>query len=279
MARSTPRGATRTGVSAAAYTNSFAIACRTTLLFIDTATDRLLTTSDPNAGTVTEVGSLGVNAEAGSGYDIVTAADGTNTAFAVLTVGGATTLYTINLTSGAATATGAVTGLNSGETLRGISAALASPVAAPAQAEGSVLAVTETNKLISFQNATPQKLCTTAAIAGLQAGENVLGIDKRPADGALYALGSTGRIYTIDTTNATATLKSMLVAGYHGRYQPVHGARRQRLRRRLQSRAGSPASREQHRTEPAHQRRHRRHDDGRGAESCRLDRHCGQLHQ
>ena len=42
-------GATRTGVSAAAYTNSFASACRTTLFYIDTATDRLLTTSDPNA--------------------------------------------------------------------------------------------------------------------------------------------------------------------------------------------------------------------------------------
>ena len=99
-------GATRTGVSAAAYTNSFASACRTTLFYIDTTTDRLLTTSDPNLGTLSEIGNLGVNADAGSGYEIVTAADGTNSAIAVLTVGGATTLYTINLTSGAATATG-----------------------------------------------------------------------------------------------------------------------------------------------------------------------------
>ncbi len=203
-------GATRTGVSATAYTNSFASACRTTLFYIDTNTDRLLTTSDPNAGTLSEIGNLGVNADAGSGYEIVTAADGTNSAIAVLTVGGATTLYTINLTSGAATATGAVTGLNSGETLRGIAAA--STTTAPTQAPGSVLAVTDTNKLISFNNATPQKLCTSAAIGGLQAGENVLGIDTRPADGALYALGSTGRIYTIDTSTAAATQKSALVA-------------------------------------------------------------------
>ena len=151
-----------------------------------------------------------MNADASSGYEIVTAADGTNSAIAVLTVGGATTLYTINLTSGAATATGPLTGLNSGETLRGISAA--PPATAPAQAVGSVLALTETNKLISFNNTTPQKLCTSAAIAGLQAGENLLGIDTRPADGALYTLGSTGRIYTIDTSTAAATFKSMLSA-------------------------------------------------------------------
>ena len=203
-------GATRTGVSATAYTNSFASACRTTLFYIDINTDRLLTTTDPNAGTLSEVGNLGVNADAGSGYEIVTAADGTNSALAVLTVGGATTLYTINMTSGAATATGPVTGLNSGETLRGIAAA--STATAPTQATGSVLAVTETNKLISFNNATPQKLCTSAAIGGLQAGENVLGIDTRPADGGVYGLGSTGRIYTIDTATAAATLKSTLAA-------------------------------------------------------------------
>ena len=203
-------GATRTGISATAYTNSFASACRTTLFYIDTATDRLLTTSDPNAGTLTEVGNLGVNADAGSGYEIVTAADGTNSAIAVLTVGGATTLYAINLTSGAATATGPVTGLNSGETLRGIAAA--STTTASTQATGSVLALTETNKLISFNNATPQKLCTSSAIGGLQAGENVLGIDIRPADGALYGVGSTGRIYTIDPTTAAATAKSTLAA-------------------------------------------------------------------
>jgi trimeric autotransporter adhesin len=206
-------GATRTGVSATAYTNSFAAACRTTLFYIDTDTDSLLTTADPNAGTLTELGSLGVDADASSGYEIITAADGTNSAIAVLTVGGAATLYSINQPTAvtpAATAIGAVTGLNSRETLLGISAA--STTTAPAQAVGSVLAVTETNKLISFNNATPQKLCTSAVIAGLQNGENVLGIDTRPADGALYAVGSTGRIYTIDTTTAAATLKSTLVA-------------------------------------------------------------------
>src|SRR5688572_13918261 len=199
-----------TGPSATAYTNSFAAACRTTLFYIDTSTDQLLTTTDPNAAALVPVGNLGVNAEAGSGYEILTAADGTNSAIAVLTVGGTTSLYTINQTTGAATATAPVTGLNSGETLRGITAA--STTTTPTQAPGSVLALTESNKLISFNNASPQKLCTSTAISGLQNGENVLGIDVRPADGALYALGSTGRVYTIDPTTAAATMKSTLVA-------------------------------------------------------------------
>src|SRR5688500_2319415 len=118
-------GAMRTGVSATAYTNSFAAACRTTLFYIDTNTDSLLTTTDPNAGTLTELGSLGINADSSSGYESVTAADGTNSAIAVHTVGGATTLYTMNppsIATPAATAVGALTGLNSGKTLRGITA-------------------------------------------------------------------------------------------------------------------------------------------------------------
>src|SRR5688500_10930316 len=170
-------GATRTGITATAYTNSFAAACRTTLFYIDTDTDSLLTTTDPNAGTLTELGSLGVNADSSSGYEILTAADGTNSAFAVLTAGGVTPLYTINPPTTATPAVapvGIVTGLNTGETLRGIAAA--STTTAPTQAPGSVLAVTESNKLISFNNATPQKLCTSAAVTGLQNGENVLGI-------------------------------------------------------------------------------------------------------
>ena len=44
------------GVTATAYTNSFASACRTTLFYIDTTTDRLLTTADPNNGVLSDVG-------------------------------------------------------------------------------------------------------------------------------------------------------------------------------------------------------------------------------
>ena len=203
-------GTTRTGVVDAAYTNSFAATCRTTLYYIDSATDKLLTTSDPNNGVVTEVGPLGVDAGAVSAFEIATAADGTNQATAAFTVGNATNIYTINLSTGAATLNGAVTGLNPNEQLRGLT--LAPPTTAPANALGQMVATTVSNKLISFTTAAPQKLCTTTAITGLQSGENVLGIDTRPADGAVYALGSAGNIYTINTATGAATMKSTLAA-------------------------------------------------------------------
>ena len=203
-------GATRMGVTAAAYLNSFASACRTTLFYLDAAINRVLTTSDPNNGVLTDVGALGVNADSMHGFEIVTAADGSNSAFAVLSVHNAPTLYSINLTTGLGTSSGAVTGLDSGELIRGL--AITPPASAPAQAPGELLAVSETNKLVSFNSAAPQKLCTSAAISGAQAGENILGIDVRPADGAVYALGSAGRVYTLNTATAAARFKSILVA-------------------------------------------------------------------
>jgi len=203
-------GTTRGGVVDAAYTNSFAAACRTTLFFIDANTDRLLTTADPNAGTLTDVGALGADASAIGGYEIVTAPDGSSSAIAAFTVGGTPTLYSIDLSTGASTAIGAVTGLNSNEQLRGL--AVAPPTGTLVQAIGQAVAVTETGRLISFNTASPQKLCTSTTITGLQDGEAVLGVDTRPADAALYLLGSAGRLYTVDPATAAATVKSTLVA-------------------------------------------------------------------
>jgi hypothetical protein len=203
-------GTIRNGVTAAAYTNSFAATCRTTLFFLDTSTDRLLTTADPNAGTVTEVGALGLDGAAVSGFEINTTSSGTNEATAVFTVGTSVNVYTIDLTTGAATLNGTVTGLATNEQIRGI--ALAPPAAPPANALGEMVATTESNRLVSFTTAAPQKLCTSAAITGLRGGESILGIDTRPADGAVYALGSTGRLYTVDTGTGAATLRSTLSA-------------------------------------------------------------------
>ncbi|WP_338770214.1 DUF4394 domain-containing protein [Massilia sp. METH4] len=77
---------------------------------------------------------------------------------------------------------------------------------------GDVFALTSGNRLISFNRDAPGTVRTTATVSGLQGGETLLGIDYRPADGKLYALGSTGRLYTIDTESGMATLKSTLVA-------------------------------------------------------------------
>ena len=77
-----------------------ASATATTLFNIDNGNGRLYRQDPPNNGTLVEIGNLGVSIEAGNGFDI----GGTsNNAYAILTVGGTTRFYSINLTTGAAT--------------------------------------------------------------------------------------------------------------------------------------------------------------------------------
>jgi hypothetical protein len=100
-------------VSAAAYTNNQAASPSTTLYAIDPSTDKLYIVGgingspSPNLGVLAEVGALGINVDGNNGFDI----SGTdNKAYALLTIGSATKLYSINLTTGAATAVGDFTG-------------------------------------------------------------------------------------------------------------------------------------------------------------------------
>ncbi|MEO8061807.1 MAG: DUF4394 domain-containing protein [Pseudomonadota bacterium] len=203
-------GATRTGVNGAAYSNAFAAACTTSLYFIDAATDQLLTTANPNGGAVSVVGALGVDTTAVSDFEIATAADGTNSGYAVLVVGGVPTSYQINLSTGVAATAGAVTKLDANELVRDTT--IAPPGTAPTQAAGDLFAVTETNKLVSFNAALPQKACTNVALTGQDSGENIVSIDVRPADATMYALGSTGKLYTLDTATGALTAKATLAA-------------------------------------------------------------------
>ncbi len=92
----------------AAYTNSDQEpATATTLYYIDEQLDVLISTTNPNAGSMNTIGKLGVNTGRFTGFDIFTSG-GNNTAFASLTVGGTPGLYTINLATGAATLVGAI---------------------------------------------------------------------------------------------------------------------------------------------------------------------------
>ena len=75
---------------------------------------------------------------------------------------------------------------------------------------GDVFALTETNKLVSFNAALPQKACTSATLTGQQAARTSSASTCGPADTAMYALGSTGRVYTVDTATGALTLKSTL---------------------------------------------------------------------
>ena len=67
-----------------------------------------------------------------------------------------------------------------------------------------VFAVTTSNQLISFNAGQPGRLLSTQALSGMQANEKVFGIDYRVAKGQLYALGSSSRLYRIDTSTGVA---------------------------------------------------------------------------
>lgn len=69
----------------------------------------------------------------------------------------------------------------------------------------TVFAVTASNLLVSFNSLTPGTILSTVPIFGLQSGESIVGIDFRPAGGQLFALGSSSRLYTINTVNGGAT--------------------------------------------------------------------------
>src|SRR5262245_39038652 len=76
----------------------------------------------------------------------------------------------------------------------------------PGRAEAEFLTgLTSTGNLVTFDSATPGTIGSSVAITGLQGGETLLGIDRRPANGVLYGLGSTSRLYTINTISGAAT--------------------------------------------------------------------------
>lgn len=184
-------------VTAAAYTNSVAGATSTTLYGIDTGTDSLVLqgsragqpAESPNLGRLTTVGRLGLAVEAISGFDIV----GT-TAYAALrpTAGTRSTLVRIDLATGRATK---LTGLPDG--VVGLTGSAGPPLAAYAVADGTAL--------LAFDRATPGRATAALGIAGLQPGEQIVGIDVRPATGQLFALGSTTQLYVLNPRTAAAT--------------------------------------------------------------------------
>lgn len=80
----------------------------TALFYIDSGTDSLVSTANPNAGTVNTVGPLGFDTTGNVGFDIYTSG-GVNAAYSILDLQtGQQNLYTVNLTTGAATLVGEV---------------------------------------------------------------------------------------------------------------------------------------------------------------------------
>jgi len=72
----------------------------------------------------------------------------------------------------------------------------------------TLLGLTTGNALVRFDSGSPGTIQSTVAVTGLQAGENLVGIDYRPASGQLVGVGSTNRIYFIDAVTGVAVAKN-----------------------------------------------------------------------
>lgn len=68
-----------------------------------------------------------------------------------------------------------------------------------------ITVLTSGNRLLTVDSATPATVMQTRTITGLPAGESLVGIDYRPATGALFALGSSSRLYAINHETGAAT--------------------------------------------------------------------------
>ncbi|HEX8659578.1 MAG TPA: DUF4394 domain-containing protein, partial [Hymenobacter sp.] len=208
-------------VSASAYTNSYVGSPATTLYNIDEATSRLVTQVPPNNGTLNTVGPLGTSVSSEfqtSDLDIYFNPNtGQNVAY--LTVSGfalsnftfSSALYTVNLTTGATTALGAL-GNNTGEGVADI--AFARGGTASAGVTGQLAYALAGPNLITFDTALPGTVRTTVGISGVEATQTLIGLDVRPLTNSLYALGynaaaATGvantQIYSVNAVSGVAT--------------------------------------------------------------------------
>ena len=177
-------------VIAAAYNNNFASTSATTLFVIDTALNILATQGSaagvtpavsPNMGQLFTVGALGVDVDNVGGFDI---AESDGVAYAAFGTpggggggggGGASTFYTINLTTGVATAAGAI---GSNLTFKDLSAV---PVE-------RTLYVLGANTIATVDVGNLAAVPTLVNVTGLAAGDVLASIDFRPATGELFAL-------------------------------------------------------------------------------------------
>lgn len=196
-----------------AYTNSVPAPATTTLYDIDMVTSSLLQQNPPNDGTLVNIGPLGVTLDAGSSVGIdIRRVGAVDTAYATLRVGGTTSLYTVDLGTGAATAVGTVGGNPS---LRGI-AVVESMVLPALPAGATAIGLRGDNTLIRFPASAPSGASVVVPVTGLNGGDNLIGIDYRPNGGALYGVASSGSIYTIDPVSGLASFQATISVALSG---------------------------------------------------------------
>ncbi|MFV8368191.1 DUF4394 domain-containing protein [Flavobacterium sp. LB2R40] len=190
-------GGANAKIGAIAYTNSVAGASATMLYDIDFEQDKLYMQTPPNDGTLQLVGDLGVNFQGVGDMDIL--ADN-STALAVTNNANASTLYTIDLATGKAVDVGKFT----------------APVISLAFKTNPIAYATTTgNMLVRFNPTSGNN--NSVGLTGLAASESVVGLDFRPANGALYAISNQSRLFSVNTASGALTVVgSTLIPGLSG---------------------------------------------------------------
>ena len=181
-------GVTGAKVSSVAYTENVAGAATTALFDIDLTTKKLYKQDGPNEGKLVEVGGLTVDASAIVDFDI---SPDNKAALVAMTVAGVQNLYGLDLATGKA-----YKAYSFNTPILGM-AIYTNPVA---------FAVSTNNELLIFNPTNIAPVVKT--ISGLQASEQILGLDFRPLNAKLYALGSSNRLYSIDAASGVATAVS-----------------------------------------------------------------------
>ena len=77
---------------------------------------------------------------------------------------------------------------------------------------GDTLILTSNGMISSIDRAMPNKIISNLKVTGLQAGDELVGIDYRPKDSKLYAVGFMGNIYTLNPSTGVATFVKKLIA-------------------------------------------------------------------
>lgn len=178
-------GVTNPKVQGIAYTNSFAGTSTTQLYDIDYTTDKLYIQNPPNNGTLAEVGALDVDFEGTGGFDIL---PDSNYAMAVNNKNNESRLYTISLETGKALWIGTFN----------------QQIVEVAFKTKPIAYATSSSNMLYRLNPT-SGTSNSVALTGMNAGEQVVGLDFRPANGALYAVTNQSRMLTINTASGAVT--------------------------------------------------------------------------
>ncbi len=201
-----------TTLDGTAYTNNAPNATATTQYTLDSSTNKLFTQNPPNNGTQTNGAAVTLGAsvldftavngfDIPSGINVATSGDlAAGKGFAVLTTTGAPALYTINLGTGQANLVGPI-GIAGGPPIQGFAVQ-------PNDGAGGIPFVgVAGNAVVRFSSKLASSVVAVPIPSGLNLGESVVGLDRRPATGQYFALvhntaAGTVRIALVDPQTA-----------------------------------------------------------------------------